>query len=397
MASIKYKLRGSSQTPSISLKLSVGRGKVYEKKTGLKIWRQYWDFHKGLPSPANEDLSEMKQTLVNLESYILDGLELSAAVGKAVNTHWLADQIDLFFNRSSEIEKASLVINVIEQLIEQSEKISAHNVSNTANGQLYELKQLSKLFSDFQGRRRYQIIDIDKRTANAFYSYLRKNCNYSTNYSRKILAKLKAACYYAEERGIQISPQLRKIQFPVEFSKSAVYLNSRELESIENLQLKEAYLINARKWMLIGCHTGLRARALLNLRAGNLDPEAGIIRMPIENDRTGEPISIPIVPKTLQILEAGWPHRISLVNLNLYVKEICLKANLVAEAEGKVFDKEIGRKVSGKYPKYTLISSDTFRRSFCHNYFGKVNTLSLMKICGFKTEDRLMAFMGQAD
>ena len=49
--------------------------------------------------------------------------------------------------------------------------------------------------------------------------------------------------------------------------------------------------------------------------------------------------------------------------------------------------KEINyRKKTGIYKKHELVSSHICRRSFATNLYGKIDTLTIMKITGHKTE-----------
>jgi integrase len=54
--------------------------------------------------------------------------------------------------------------------------------------------------------------------------------------------------------------------------------------------------------------------------------------------------------------------------------------------EGKIYDAKIGRKVFDKYEKHKLITTHSFRRSFCTNYYKKIPTPVLMGISGHSKE-----------
>lgn len=54
--------------------------------------------------------------------------------------------------------------------------------------------------------------------------------------------------------------------------------------------------------------------------------------------------------------------------------------------EGKIFDKETGRKEFKSYEKHKLITTHSFRRSFCTNYYKKIPTPVLMGISGHSKE-----------
>ncbi|MNS63511.1 Phage integrase family protein [compost metagenome] len=54
--------------------------------------------------------------------------------------------------------------------------------------------------------------------------------------------------------------------------------------------------------------------------------------------------------------------------------------------EGKIFDSETGRKKFDLYEKHKLITTHSFRRSFCTNYYKKIPTPVLMGISGHSKE-----------
>lgn len=53
------------------------------------------------------------------------------------------------------------------------------------------------------------------------------------------------------------------------------------------------------------------------------------------------------------------------------------------------------RKLKGTYRKCELIAAHDLRRSFANNYYGKVQTLILMKITGHKRESTFLDYIGE--
>ena len=108
-------------------------------------------------------------------------------------------------------------------------------------------------------------------------------------------------------------------------------------------------------------------------------------------------------PDTASKLQGDFPRKISDVNYNKYIKKVCKDSGiteiikgakicaLVIKRDGK--KQKIHRKKFGKYPKYELISSHVGRRSFASNHYGKLDTLTLMKITGHKTEKQFLYYI----
>ena len=69
---------------------------------------------------------------------------------------------------------------------------------------------------------------------------------------------------------------------------------------------------------------------------------------------------------------------------------------------GKISEKEIEingkketihRKIVGEYPKHELVSSHICRRTFATLLYGKIDTLTIMKITGHQTEKQFLAYV----
>ena len=97
------------------------------------------------------------------------------------------------------------------------------------------------------------------------------------------------------------------------------------------------------------------------------------------------------------------PRKISDQKFNDYVKELCNKVGFTELVQGaKICPVEsvvegkktiVHRKVEGKFPKYELISSHICRRSFASNLYSKIDTMTIMKITGHKTETQFLKYI----
>jgi integrase len=67
------------------------------------------------------------------------------------------------------------------------------------------------------------------------------------------------------------------------------------------------------------------------------------------------------------------------------ISEITIKKNGKKET--------IHRKQVGKFPKHELVTSHICRRSFATNLYGKIDTLTIMKITGHKTESQFLSYI----
>jgi len=63
--------------------------------------------------------------------------------------------------------------------------------------------------------------------------------------------------------------------------------------------------------------------------------------------------------------------------------------------KGYKFKPNTKRKELGLFPKYSVIASHDFRRSFATNFFGKVPTPILMNMTGHTREATFMSYIGR--
>jgi len=107
----------------------------------------------------------------------------------------------------------------------------------------------------------------------------------------------------------------------------SVYLTFDELDKIERTEMPSEYLDNARDWLLIACYTGQRVSDYLRFNSRMIaqdDENQSYIEF--NQIKTGTKMQIPLLHKVQNILlkrGGEFPRRISDVNLNLYIKDVC--------------------------------------------------------------------------
>jgi len=168
------------------------------------------------------------------------------------------------------------------------------------------------------------------------------------------------------------------------------------------VHLKHDYLDNSRDWFIIGLRTGFRISDFLRLTQKDLVD--GFIEK--QTEKTGFPVIIPLHDQVKAILDKRnglFPRKISDQRFNEYIKIIAEEAGLTQYIEGakitevKIIksgkEEKIHRKQFKKYPKYELVTSHICRRSFATNLYGKIDTLTIMKITGHQTEKQFLDYI----
>ena len=398
MATIKYLLQSKSNNSPIYIRLSLGRGKDYKRKTGLFIDFNDWNIKKNLPKSNNPKNKNIITNLKKLVLFIEEKLSRDLMNGNEINGNWLMDQIDIFFGRINEEKISDLLTDAIQYIIENaSTRKNSKGSIGLSNGRLKAWKVLKNIIIKYekQLKKRIKLIDIDKDFANKFLLYMLNDNNYSKSYAAKKLSDIKVACREMQSLGVPINSQLNSIQAPEGRNEYIIYLNKEELDKIENTELRLESLINARKWLLLGCDIGQRGSDLLNITKDNFVIRNGLEVIEITQEKTGKNVTIPILSIARKIKDSVLPYKISLMRFNKYIKEICLKAGIDEKVKGKLYNGITKRREEGTYPKWKLISSHVCRRSFATNHYSVLPTPLIMQVTAHSSEKVFLNYIGK--
>ena len=244
------------------------------------------------------------------------------------------------------------------------------------------------------------IADIDESFKNEFVAY-QKNKGYAQNTIQRELTFLKTFCKHARYLGLETSPQLDMLKLE-KVKAEKIYLTFKELEAIEATELEHDYLDNARDWLIISCYTGQRISDFLRFTKKMIRIENGKSLLEFTQKKTDKFMTVPLHSKVLQILEkrnGQFPRQISDQRYNEYIKKVCELSNLTEKVQGgKQLETENGiRKVTGKYPKWELVTSHIGRRSFATNFYGNIPTSYLIYITGHSSEAMFLNYIGKSN
>ena len=212
----------------------------------------------------------------------------------------------------------------------------------------------------------------------------------------------------AEKTEIKINPYIKEIQGFTETNEERliVTLSFEELEQIRTCDkiVHEAH-INARKWILIGCEIGQRVGDLLSITKENIRYKGGIMYIDLIQQKTKKFVTIrPANRHVIDILENDFPYKVSSQKLNEHIKKVCEIAEINEIVEGKKLNPnakkenpESMRKIRDFYPKWELVTSHSFRRSFATNYYRIVPTSVLIGITGHSKESLFLHYINKSE
>ncbi len=396
MATIKYLLQSISNNSSIYLRLSNGRNNVFKRKVGLSINHKNWS-QKGLPKQNNSENKNLITTLLELKNYVLNRLNEDSSKGVTINGDWVSRVIDIHFQRINESNKSELVTEAVQLMIDNANvRANSKGGLGLSKSRVNSLKALKRVFIEFQKSNSFKVKDVNVKLANDFLKFQVNELNYALSSSQKKVSDLKSVCYNAEFEGVRAHHQLKKIKAPNVKNDYIVYLTTQELDKIESTTISQGYLLNARKWLVLGCSIGQRGSDLINITEDNIVVRNGLKVIELNQQKTAKNITIPILEKTEEIINSGLPHKISLVNFNKYLKRICELSGIDNKMKGVLFDKESKRKKEGEYYKWQLVTSHICRRTFATNQYGVLPTPLIMQITGHSLEKTFLSYIGKS-
>ena len=402
MATIKFLLQSKSDNAPIYLRLSVNRGLVIKRKTGLFINPKNWS-DKGLPKQTTSINKNLSTELLDLSNDVIKKLNDANSRGVTINGNWLEDAIDLHFKRITEYKQSDLLTDAIQDIIDNAEvRKNAKKELGLSKSRINAYNSLKTKIVEYQGNKLFKVKEVDVKFARNFLKYLLKTKEYQKSTALKLIADLKTVCYDADINGIEVNAQLKKIESTKPSNDNIIYLNPSELEKIEKKQLVSDALQNARKWLLLGCNIGQRVSDLLKIDESNFITLNGLEVIELTQQKTGKKVTIPVLETTKEILENGLPYKISSQKFNKHIKEICKLSEIDEMIKGKklkVLEKGKGnklkRKIEGVYPKHELVGSHVCRRSFASNLYGTLPTALIMQITAHSTEKMLLNYIGK--
>lgn len=404
MATVNFKLRSQTDKEvSIYVLLSLGRNNLHVLKTGFKIHPNDWNKKTNLPKQTTPENKNITTNLKKLDSYISGQINIDLGKGNIIDTYWLESKIKECFNRVEKTD-TGLVINHTQYIIDnaQTRKVKGRSKLGLSKNRIKGYTTFRNLFKTYQTEIKKQVhfTDINKPFVDKFVNWLLVTKQYSMNNAGKQIDNLKTICIDAQKLGIPTNDYVNQIQgFSEDNDERYIQtLSFVELENIRTAKITKPYLLNARKWLLIGCEIGQRQSDLLNITPENIRYDNDFMYLDIIQEKTNKNVTIGIIePNVKKILINDFPHKISSQKLNSYIKEVCAEAGIVEVVEGKKYDAITKRKVLKEYPKNELITSHTFRRSFATNYYKKMPTAILINITGHSKESLFLSYINKRE
>lgn len=428
MATVNFRLRSkANKNVSIKVRVTLNRGNDLELNTGFTINPKDWSKDTDRPKQNTTENKLIFNNLKKLESFLYNNLNNDLGNNVLIDTFWLESKIVDCFERVEKTD-SGLLVNHIQYIIDNANTRKVRTNGGFKIGlsksTIKNYTLFKNIITEYQKTSKKQIhfIGITKPFVDKFTNWLVNTKNYSTNYSGKQLEILKTVCIDAEKNEITITPYSKTIQHfrESENDRYIQILSFDELDIIKNINFNDEVILkkfkidnpeltknlaittdslnNARNWVLIGCEIGQRGGDLLKIKDENIRRTAKGIYIDILQQKTNKNVTVGIIaPHVINIIENNLPKEIPHQKLNDYVKVICKLAGIVEVVKGTKLNTETNRKELGKYPKYELIASHCFRRSFASNYYKKIPTAVLIGITGHSKESLFLTYINKRE
>ncbi|MDV3873374.1 hypothetical protein CMT47_19520 [Elizabethkingia anophelis] len=329
------------------------------------------------------DLKEWMKTIISPEKE------------KAKNVNY-TDNVIEFIDTYISLKKQSVSVATLKK---------AKVVKGLINRYVIDRKKKKRTFRGLKFK------DLDNVFRADFENYCHTE-QYKISTTFRNLKFLKMVCNVAESFDIDVHKHVSGWKFEVEKATKhvpkSIYLTFEELDKIEQTEMPHDYLDNAKDWLLIACFTGQRVSDYLRFDSSMIvEDSEGQKYIEFIQQKTTAKMQIPLLKKVQEILskrKGEFPRKISDVNLNLYIKEVCELAGIdeiIYNGKMMTIEKEdktkITRKIFGEYPKHELVTSHIGRKSFASNFYEKIPTAYLLNFTGHTTEKQLLAYINKTE
>ena len=422
MASINYRLKSTAnKNVSIYIVLVLGRAGRFMATTGFSINPKDWkdkDANSksqfGFPKNINDvAIKNTRNSLYKLEAHLVEQTNKASSDGTIIDSDWLKAEINNCFNRTTaeeikEIKKKkqqNILTQYIEHFIKKSntreQKDGTIGVKKSTIDGYKRLLHVIELFEKHT-KSKLSLTDLSPKFEKSFKYWMLETQKYKPSYTGKTIARLLTIVKYALYEEVEVHPHAQNMRVIKESKKiKDPTLSFKELEIIEQLKIDDNRLNNSRKFLILGCYTGLRYSDLVKINLNSLKYENGLYKIEDKNIKTSINVTIPILEQAEKVIKSGLPYKINGQQLNKDIKDICKLAKISELTQGykeqkvKVGKEYDRRKVLGNYPKHELITTHTFRRSFATNYYKHIPTPILMEITGHKKESSFLLYIGK--
>jgi site-specific recombinase XerD len=415
MATLKFFISGKKEPAEIKIRYLNGRAIDLICGTNLFVMSANWDKKnekiRNVISVPDRDKINFK--LADLKNHILNDANISFMDGGVLNRIWLEKAVSKFFNRPSDSVKKAIELHKIYftdfNIMWLKDKAPKYKVSSSKYMDETTIRHytiLNNLIKKFEGKDKIKFADINDVLLDKFSEFLATE-NYAEKTAKRMIGRVKFFCTRAESENIVLDQSYKNRVFVAkeDIEYKAPYFNELEITKIYRHDFsKNELLDNARDNLIIGLWTGLRVSDFLQrLKLDNFSGD--YIEIEPEKTRNHKTfVTIPVHWMVREILakrKGKLPSKVTDADFNKQIKTIArilkFKTEMMGGVSKIIVDEKTKQKTKRKivklYPKHELVTSHICRRSFATNNYGTIPNVSLMAICGWKSEEQMLDYI----
>jgi site-specific recombinase XerD len=419
MATIRFYTRTKiNKLATVFIRFTDGRQTDFRIPTPYRIYPDYWNeekqtlkqrvlYAKGFTEDQAKDIEDK---FIQLKNFILrEHFKLSAPAKK----EWLHANIDKFYYKGTPGNET--LNNYIKRFIEEIKtgkrlyKGKRYEFSTIKNYTGFEVQfqeyqgiytkdRLQELKEKKEVARPLKMVNFEDINIDFYKKFLHffNDKGYSPNTIGRHIKHLKVLMREAKEEGLHNNSEYRRKAFEAMTAKvEDVYLTESELKKLFELDLsdnKPQELI--RDVFLCGCYTAQRFSDYSRISKSNIKPIAGGKVIELMQQKTKEKCIIPIRHE-LDLILQKYDYTLPKTHeqkVNEGIKKIGLKAGITEVINYE--ENRGGLRIKKSVKKCDLIKTHSARRTGCTNmYLAGIDTLSIMKISGHKTEREFLKYI----
>ena len=294
-----------------------------EFSTGLFINPNHWNSKQQLVKPPEPDRDTINtqlgliKTKINKAFLMLQIKEEDFTVEDIYSTY-----------KGEKRTKEYNTIEFFNRYLDKLKKLVEIDIQQRTWKKFEHVRNDMKSFIKWQyNRTDYPLKDLKLQFLVNFEYYLKTERSLSQATINKAIQRFKKPIGIAVAEGFLEKDPFVSHKFK-HIKKEIVFLSPEELQALENHTFSQPKLQLAQNLFVFSCYTGLPYNELLNLKHHNIIKGFdGNLWIKMKREKTSKELSIPLLPKALEILEKYSTEglvfpRISNQKYNSYLKEI---------------------------------------------------------------------------
>ena len=419
MATIRFYTRTKiNKLATVFIRFTDGRQIDFRIPTPYRIYPDYWNEEKQTLKQrilytevfTESEAKDIEDKFNQLKDYILrEHFKLTAPASK----EWLRANIDKFYYKGTPgketlneyIKRFIKEIKSGERLY-KGKRYEPSTIKNYTGFEvqfqeyqgIYTEERLQELKDKKEPIRPLKMVNFEDITIDFYKQFLHFfNCKgYSPNTTGRHIKHLKVIMREAKEEGLHNNSEYQRKAFEAMTSKvENVYLTESELKKLYDLDLSDNKSNGIiRDVFLCGCYTAQRFSDYSRINKSMVKPIAGGKVIELIQQKTKEKCIIPI-RQELDLILKKYDYSLPKTyeqKVNEGIKKIALKAEITEIISYE--ENRGGLRIKKSVKKCDLIKTHSARRTGCTNmYLAGIDTLSIMKISGHKTEREFLKYI----